>query len=58
MHNEEIESLKSKYEHQMKLLRERLEHEEHRRKKAQEELQTLNVSTSFITGFYITLIIN
>uniref|UniRef100_A0A915PPQ9 Uncharacterized protein n=1 Tax=Setaria digitata TaxID=48799 RepID=A0A915PPQ9_9BILA len=41
-HAEEMESLQSKFEYQLKLLRERLNHEEHRRKKAQEELQTLN----------------
>ncbi|VDK82980.1 unnamed protein product, partial [Onchocerca ochengi] len=41
-HAEEIESMQSKFEHQLKLLRERLHHEENRRKKAQEELQTLN----------------
>uniref|UniRef100_A0A1I7VMW1 PH domain-containing protein n=1 Tax=Loa loa TaxID=7209 RepID=A0A1I7VMW1_LOALO len=41
-HTEEMESMQSKYEYQLKLLRERLQHEEHRRKKAQEELQTVN----------------
>ncbi|CAG9538211.1 unnamed protein product [Cercopithifilaria johnstoni] len=41
-HAEEMESMQSKFEYQLKLLRERLQHEEHRRKKAQEELQTLN----------------
>ncbi|KAM3721791.1 Protein outspread [Dirofilaria immitis] len=41
-HAEEMESMQSKFEYQLKLLRERLHHEEHRRKKAQEELQTLN----------------
>ncbi|VBB32955.1 unnamed protein product, partial [Acanthocheilonema viteae] len=41
-HAEEMESMQSKFEYQLKLLRERLQHEENRRKKVQEELQTLN----------------
>ncbi|VDK82191.1 unnamed protein product [Litomosoides sigmodontis] len=41
-HAEEMQSMQSKFEYQLKLLRERLQHEEHRRKKVQEELQTLN----------------
>ncbi|VDN08475.1 unnamed protein product [Thelazia callipaeda] len=39
---DELEELQSKFDHQLSLLRERLQHEEHRRKKAQEELQTIN----------------
>lgn len=42
-HAEEMESMQSKFEYQLKLLRERLQHEEHRRKKVQEELKTLKV---------------
>uniref|UniRef100_A0A183D6R7 Myosin_tail_1 domain-containing protein n=1 Tax=Gongylonema pulchrum TaxID=637853 RepID=A0A183D6R7_9BILA len=40
-HAEELDSVKSKFDHQLKSLRDRLEHEENRRKKAHEELQTL-----------------
>lgn len=42
-----MQSMQSKFEYQLKLLRERLQHEEHRRKKVQEELQTLNVRILF-----------
>lgn len=41
-HADELESLRLQYEHQLKSLRERAEFEEQRRKKAQEELHTLN----------------
>ncbi|VDK52944.1 unnamed protein product [Gongylonema pulchrum] len=43
-HAEELDSVKSKFDHQLKSLRDRLEHEENRRKKAHEELQTLKVT--------------
>ncbi|VDN51767.1 unnamed protein product [Dracunculus medinensis] len=41
-HKKEIESLRHQYERQVKILRERIEYEEMRRKKAVEDLQTLN----------------
>uniref|UniRef100_A0A0N5AL69 GRIP domain-containing protein n=1 Tax=Syphacia muris TaxID=451379 RepID=A0A0N5AL69_9BILA len=42
-HAEELELLRLQYERQLNSLRERAEYEEQRRRKAQDELQTLNV---------------
>lgn len=51
-HQSELETIRHHYEHQMKVLRERIEHEEARRRKLQEELVQITVSDMGIS--YLT----